>query len=129
MKSLAAVLAIAALLAACTDGADVDLAPASGIQGQALLGPVCPVVHLDTPCPDRPYQATIDVWNAARTERVTTFTTDDQGRFRVPLPPGDYFIDPQPPRPGVPPSPIPQAVTVPPDRFLDVTIEYDSGIR
>ncbi len=92
----------------------------SGIEGQVLIGPTCP---------DQPYQATIAVWNAERTQKVRTFTTGEGGRFRLPLAPGEYYIDPQPPNPGVPPTPIPQTVTVPPDRFVQITIEYDSGIR
>ena len=101
----------------------------SGIEGQVLIGPTCPVLREGTPCLDQPYQATIAVWNAERTEKVHTFTTDEDGRFRVPLAPGEYYIDPQSPNPGVPPTPIPQTVTVPPDRFVQITIQYDSGIR
>ncbi len=101
----------------------------SGIEGQVLIGPTCPVLREGTPCPDQPSQATIAVWNAERTEKVRTFTTDEDGRFRVPLAPGEYYIDPQPPNPVAPPTPITQTVTVPPDRFVQITIEYDSGIR
>ena len=101
----------------------------SGIEGQVLIEPTCPVLREGTPCPDQPYQATIAVWNAERTEKVRTFTTDEDGRFRAPLAPGEYYIDPQPPNPGAPPTPITQTVTIPPDRFVQITIEYDSGIR
>ncbi len=101
----------------------------SGIEGRVQIGPICPVLREGTPCPDQPYQATIAVWNAERTEKVHTFTTDEDGRFRVLLAPGEYYIDPQSPNPGVPPAPITQTVTVPPDRFVQITIEYDSGIR
>ena len=101
----------------------------SGIEGQALIGPVCPVVRAGTPCPDQPFQATIVVWNTERSQKVRTFDTDEGGRFRVALAPGEYYIEPQSPNPGAPPTPIPQTVTVPPDRFVQITIEYDSGIR
>ena len=94
-----------------------------------LIGPMCPVVQEGTPCPDQPYQATIDVWNGGRTEKVRTFTTDEDGRFRVPLPPGEYYIDPLPPDSGGPPTPVPQTVTVPQGSFVEVAIAYDSGIR
>ncbi len=119
--------AVAVLSLACRGQQAPPLA--SGIEGQVLIGSTCPVLREGTPCPDQPYQATIAVWNAGRTQKVHTFTTDEDGRFRVPLAPGEYYIDPQPPNPGVPPTPIPQAVTVPPDRFVQITIEYDSGIR
>lgn len=102
----------------------------SGIEGQVLLGPMCPVVQVGTPCPDQPFQATIVFWNAERTKRIRTFTTDEQGRFRVPLAPGDYYVDPQPAEPDHPfPAPIPQTVTVPPDHFAQITVQYDTGIR
>ena len=119
--------AAAALWLAC--GGNEAAAPTSGIEGQVLIGPVCPVLREDTPCPDQPFQATIVVWNAERSEKAATFTTDEDGRFRFALAPGEYYIDPQPPNPGAPPTGIPQTVTVPPDRFVQITIEYDSGIR
>ena len=56
----------------------------SGIEGQVLIGPTCPVLRESTPCPDQPYQATIAVWNAERTEKVHTFTTDEGGRSSAP---------------------------------------------
>ncbi len=131
MKTIAISLLVAAavvtLLLACRQ--EDAPPPTSGIEGQVLIGPVCPVLREDTPCPDQPLQATIAVWNADRTEKVRTFTTDEDGRFRLPLAPGEYYIDPQTPNPGAPPTPIPQTVTVPPDRFVQITIEYDSGIR
>ncbi len=119
--------AVAVLWLACRGQQDPSLT--SGIEGQVLIGPTCPVLREGTPCPDQPYQATIAVWNAERTQKVHTFTTYEDGRFRLPLTPGEYYIDPQPPNPGVPPTPITQTVTVPPDRFAQITIEYDSGIR
>ena len=95
---LLAAAAFAAVLAACAE----EEAPAltSGIEGQVLVGPMCPVVQEGTPCPDQPYQATIAVWNAGRTKKVHTFETGSDGRFRVPLAPGEYYIDPQPPDSG-----------------------------
>ncbi len=130
MKTLTIFLllaAVAVLWLACRGQQAPPLA--SGIEGRVLIGSTCPVLRDDTPCPDQPYQATIAVWNAERTQKVRTFTTDEDGRFRVLLAPGEYYIDPQPPNPGVPPTPIPQTVTVPTDRFVQITIEYDSGIR
>ena len=133
MKTILALAFIAAaatavLLFACKSAEEAPPVD-SGIEGQVLIGPMCPVVQEGTPCPDQPYQATIVVWNADRTKKVRTFETDSEGRFRVPLAPGDYYLEPQPPGVDWPPTPIPQTVTVPAGRFLQVTVEYDSGIR
>ena len=122
--------AAAVLLFACKGGEEETATPlTSGIEGQVLIGPMCPVVQQGTPCPDKPYQATIVIWNADRTNEIVTIRTKSDGRFRIPLPPGDYYIDPQPPDTGAPPTPQPQTVTVPPDRFAQITVQYDSGIR
>ncbi|MEX0801047.1 MAG: hypothetical protein WD379_07520 [Dehalococcoidia bacterium] len=128
LATLLLALAAVTLLAAC-ESDEVPPVTDSGIEGQALIGPQCPVVVEGTPCPDEPFQAIIDVWNAERTERVATFESGEEGRFRLALPPGDYYLDPQPPSAGGPPTGEPQEVTVPPGRFLEVTISYDSGIR
>jgi len=122
-------LAIAILVAACSEeGTDVPVN--SGIEGQVLLGPLCPVVREGTPCPDEPLQATVVVWDAERTKKVSTFTTDKRGRFRVPLAPGDYYIDPQPTELDNPfPLPEPQTVTIPASQFVEIIVRYDTGIR
>lgn len=122
---------VALVVAAC--GGDGDDAPApltTGIEGRVLIGPQCPVVREDTPCPDAPYAADIEVWDAERTQLVTTFATDEKdGLFRVELPPGDYYLDPQEPREGVLPIAEGRVVTVPEEGFTEVTITYESGIR
>jgi hypothetical protein len=107
-----------------------EAADTSGIEGQVLLGPMCPVVQIGSPCPGQPFQATIIVWNAERTTEIRSVTTDQEGRFHVPLVPGDYYLAPQPVEPDQPfPVPIPQNVTVPPNQFVQITVEYDTGIR
>jgi hypothetical protein len=99
---------------------------ASGIQGQTLVGPTCPVARIDSPCPDRPYQATIVVLNQSGTE-VKRFDTNADGLFRVELPPGAYTLAPQ--SPGRLPRAGKQTVQVTSDQFTSITITYDSGIR
>jgi len=99
----------------------------SGIEGQVLLGPTCPVEREGMPC-EEPYEATIVVWDAGRTQRVLIFDSDDDGRFHVTLPPGEYYIEPQGDVQGLP-RPEPQTVTVPADTFVSLILRYDTGIR
>ena len=98
----------------------------SGIEGQVLLGPMCPVVQQGQECPDQPYQATLTVLNRDGIQ-ITQFQTDDQGRFSVPLVPGEYILHPESPN-GIPFAGD-QSFMVETGRFTQITIHYDSGIR
>ena len=115
-------LLICLLLAACRPTAT----PASGIEGQVLIGPMCPVVQAGTPCPDQPYQAVLHVQDD-RGQLVAEVETDAIGMFKLPLAPGDYTIVPQSPDGFT--QAAEQAVTVTANSFTLVTINYDSGIR
>jgi len=55
---------------------------------------------------------------------------DAMGQFQITLDPGTYLIVPLPPQPGAPlPRGMPQEVTIGPDQVVDVTVNYDTGIR
>ena len=60
-------------------------------------------------------------------EEVTQFQTDEQGRFRVDLAPGDYVLHPESPN-GLPFAADTQ-FTVDEHKFTQLKISYDSGIR
>jgi hypothetical protein len=98
----------------------------SGIEGQVLLGPICPVVQQGQECPDQPYPATLTV-----TDRngilLTQFQTDEQGRFQVSLVPGEYILHPESPN-GLPFAGD-QSFVVETGRYIQITVHYDSGIR
>jgi hypothetical protein len=128
MKYLVAVLMFASLgVAACgDDGESLD----SGIEGQVLAGPQCPVVQDASPCPDEPIVASIDVLEPASGERVIRFSSDADGRFRVDLAPGQYRLDPLRPSQDNPfPVGEPQTVTVDEGEYAEIVILYDTGIR
>jgi hypothetical protein len=114
-------------LASC--GGDGSGAPAdSGIRGRALLGPTCPVVTEDMPCPPEHYEGEIRVLAAGSREVVATVRSGEDGRFEVLLEPGDYVLQ------GVsPPSGFPFAkaldVTVRPHAFARANVAFDTGIR
>ena len=98
----------------------------SGVEGQVLLGPMCPVVQEGEDCPDQAYQATLSVLNRDGL-LITQFQTDDQGRFNIPLVPGEYILHPESPN-GIPFAGD-QPFTVETGRFTQITVHYDSGIR
>ncbi|MEW6029403.1 MAG: hypothetical protein ACOYZ8_05535 [Chloroflexota bacterium] len=100
----------------------------SGIEGQVFIGPTCPVVQAGTECPDQPYQAVLTV-NSLNGQKVTGFQSDEEGRFRVALAPGEYILHPESPE-GMPlPFAAEQAFTVLPGQFTHIVVTYDSGIR
>jgi len=113
------------LLAAC-GAAPAAPPPGTGIEGRVSLGPSCPVVQVGSPCPDRPYQATLSVLDA-RGREVLRFQTDAAGEFRVALAPGSYTLVPE--TPGAFPHAPAQAFTVTAGRVTGLTVIYDSGIR
>src|SRR5438876_9931128 len=88
-RTLLVAFAAIALLAACHDGDDVSsptettattttatAGATSGIEGQVLLGPTCPVER-EGVSGEGPYGATIAGRDAARTPRVVTVDSGD----------------------------------------------------
>jgi hypothetical protein len=98
----------------------------SGIQGQVLLGPMCPGAQEGQACPDQPYQATLTVIDRNGIQ-ITQFQTDEQGRFQVALVPGEYILHPESPN-GIPFAGD-QPFVVETGRYTQISVRYDSGIR
>jgi len=101
----------------------------SGIIGQVMVGPTCggPVgANSSTECADKPYPTTVTILDQSG-QTVTTFTTDSEGRFRVPLQPGTYILHPA--STGMMPAAVDQTIQVVSGKYLTVTILYDSGMR
>ncbi len=73
-----------------------------------------------------PYQATVTVLDGGG-NTVTTFTSDEQGNFRVPLAPGTYTVRPE--SPARYPRASARSVVVASRAFTRVDIVYDSGRR
>ncbi len=105
------------------------MAERSGIEGLVTIGPACPVAEEGRPCPDRPYRAQISVRDAHSDRVVTTFTSGEDGRFRVDLPPGGYILDPGEPRLLTDPRAGKVVVTVESGRYSYVVVRFDSGVR
>jgi hypothetical protein len=98
----------------------------SGIEGQVFVGPMCPVVREGEACPDQPYQAFLTV-TSPKGERIVQIQTDEQGRFRIPLPAGEYVLHPE--SPNAFPFADEQKIVVEEGKFTQVVVNYDSGIR
>lgn len=96
-----------------------------GVQGHVLIGPLCPVVRVDTPCPDQPYQATLTILDGAG-QTVGQAQSDAQGFFQVALPAGAYTLHPE--ASGLTRAPD-QDLVIRAGQWLSVTVTYDSGIR
>ena len=119
---------IALVLTACSQTSGRYEPLTSGIEVQAYVGPMCPVVQIGTDCPDQPYQATITILHANGKEYLQ-FETKGDGTYSINIPPGDYILRPESPIG----SPLPHAgeqnFTVLPDEITKITVTYDSGIR
>ena len=116
-----------ALLAACGPKVNDPYEPlTSGVKGQALIGPACPVVRVDTPCPDQPHQTTLLILTLDGRE-VARVETDAEGKFAINLPPGDYVLHPEDG------TRMPVAGDVPftvlENHFTNVIITFDNGMR
>lgn len=114
-------------LAACS-GTSGLLGPDAeqGIDGLVLLGPQCPVVQPNSPCPDVAYEATLDLWDAGG-GYVTRLRSGADGRFHVGLRPGDYVLEPQTGNPF--PYAGPVEVTVSRGEWTALTVFFDTGMR
>jgi hypothetical protein len=100
----------------------------SGVAGQVLIGPMCPVVAAGAECPDRPFQAQLLIETPGG-RQVAIIQSDDQGAFRQELAPGDYLLVPQPANSGAPPAASQRALEVVEGQWTEVKVIYDSGIR
>lgn len=123
----AAFMLVLVALSGCA-GSSLALGPGApqGIEGQVLLGPMCPVQQVGNPCPDQPYQAWIDVRDSGG-GLVTRVQSDTAGHFKVGLVPGTYILHPESGNPL--PRASDQQVEVVAGAYTSVTISFDTGIR
>jgi hypothetical protein len=121
----AAALAAGLATAGCLTASREPVVITSGISGVTVAGPQCPVERPGSPCPDRPISATIDIKTRGG-KLVSTFTSDSQGAFRVPIEPGQYVLTSAT---AGPPTLAPTDITVPDGQFVVVTLTLDTGIR
>ena len=98
----------------------------TGVRGRVTAGPTCPVERPDQPCPPNPVHGRVDVLDATG-RTVADATTDDEGRYAISLPSGQYTLR------VLSDGPFPRC----PDTAVSVTeaspvtsnIDCDTGIR
>ncbi len=118
------------LSAGCASGARGEgpsPGPTSGVRGVVTYGPLCPVVRAGSPCPDRPWQGTVQAFQPDGSTLVREAQTDQDGAFTLSLEPGAYVISPL--TPDGPPTSKFRNVTVNSGSFVEVILQVDSGIR
>jgi hypothetical protein len=103
--------------------------PQSGIEGRTMVDGGCPPARDTSPCPDKPLRSRLTVLRADSGRTVATTTSDGNGHFRIPLPPGHYVVRPDNLTGAVVPIAQPLTVTVAAGRYTVITISFDSGIR
>ena len=124
VKRFVALVPVAVAVASCGGAGTGD--GTSGIRGQALAGPQCPVEIQGSPCPPVPYEGTV-VATEVESGAQHTVNTGADGRFELPLKPGTYEVSIL--SDSSPPFAKPQSVTVEPGSFAEITVSVDTGIR
>ncbi len=100
----------------------------AGVRGLVTIGPTCPVQRIppDPRCADRPYKADFVITNKYGYV-VARVSSGTDGKFEENLLPGQYRIAP------VSPVALPRAsaknFSVLPSGFVEILIQFDSGIR
>jgi hypothetical protein len=116
------------VMAACFSSGQTQSRPETGIEGVITFSPTQPgPIRADTPSSKPLANATFVVENEKGAE-VASFTTDDQGRFRVPVTPGHYTVSKEGKKRGVGHY-GPFDVDVLAGQMTRVEWECDTGIR
>jgi len=101
---------------------------ATGVRGVTVVDEGCPVLPVESQCPQRPLPARVLVLDHKGVE-VTRANTDRNGQFQIELSPGDYILQGQNLTGAPLPSAMPLDVEVQKGRMQVVTIQFDSGVR
>jgi len=100
----------------------------SGITGNVTIGPTCPVERIppDPNCEDKPYQANL-IAVETTSNKQTNFKSSEDGTFKVDLLPGEYLIKNA--NTAILPRMSDYEVTVSANKYTELKLEFDSGIR
>ena len=70
-----------------------EIRSTGGLAGVVTRGPTCPVQTKTTPCPPEPASGTRVLVLTPTGEQIGAPVTDNEGKYRVALPPGTYRIE------------------------------------
>jgi hypothetical protein len=116
------------VMAACFSSGQTQSGSGTGIEGVITFSPTQPgPIRADAPSSKPLANATFIVENGKGAE-VASFTTDEQGRFRVPLAPGRYTVSKEGKKGGIGHY-GPWDIDVLAGQMTKVTWECDTGIR
>jgi hypothetical protein len=122
------IILVLLLMSGCFFSGQTQSGSGTGIEGGITFGPTQGgPISADTPSSKPLANATFVVENE-KGATVASFTTDDQGRFRVPLTPGHYTVSKEGKKRGIGHY-GPFEVDVVAGRMTNVQWECDSGIR
>ena len=127
MRAAATLSALVILLTACGSQTPESKVH-SGVRGEVVSGPQCPVETIEDPCPDLPVNGIVVSVSTADGSVTAETRTDSEGRFEVGVTPGEYAVQPVVKSGGVAFS-KPVQVIVSDERFVEVTLQVDTGIR
>lgn len=109
-------------------GAACPAGPRSGIEGRSVIGPTRPVQRVDDEPDPTPYPTTLQILAADR-HPVARVTTGPDGRFRIDLPPGEYWVTGSKSAGRFRPQAPEERVEVLAGKMTSVTLRFDSGLR
>ncbi len=122
---VAMVMAVVLIAAACQNSEPLN----SGIKGTAMLGPINPVETTgetnEAPYPD----AIIIIKNASGSKEIARTKTAEDGTFTIALSEGSYSVEGLSAEGTMLPYAAPFEVQVEKDKYTDIMVSFDTGIR
>jgi hypothetical protein len=134
VRAIPTVFAVAVLAGGCQAGNDpasprtTPVPITTGVQGTTLVDEGCPVLPVESQCPQHPLHARVIILDSKGTEIART-DTGETGKFVVALGAGDYVLQGQNLTGAPLPSATPVPATVRDGALTSVTINFDSGVR
>ncbi len=122
------IILVLLVMSGCFSSGQMQSGSGTGIEGVITFGPTQGgPIRADTPS-SKPLANVAFVVENEKGAEVASFTTDDQGRFRVPLTPGHYAVSKEGKKHGIGHY-GPFDVDVVAGRMTNVQWECDTGIR